>query len=278
MIGTLGQFVREIRDKLAGTGDPVPVSIQGTDVVINAEIDNEVEIKNDDGNPIPVSDAGGSLTVDSPELTSIDGKVPANLTVTSTRLLVDGSGVTQPISATALPLPTGAATAARQDTGNTSLGNIDVDLGAPADAAATTDTGTFGLIALVKRGLQNWTTLLGRVPANLTVTATRLLVDGSGVVQPTGVPVRTPTTTSITSGASSVTILAANANRKGISIANDSTSALRLSYATPASSANAFIVMQPGSFLWLDQQLIVGNIIYGIWESANGTAQVTEYI
>jgi hypothetical protein len=278
MIGTLGQFVREIRDKLAGTGDPVPVSIQGTDVVINAEIDNEVEIKNDDGNPIPVSDAGGSLTVDSPELTSIDGKVPANLTVTSTRLLVDGSGVTQPISATALPLPTGAATAARQDTGNTSLGNIDVDLGAPADAAATTDTGTFGLIALVKRGLQNWTTLLGRVPANLTVTATRLLVDGSGVVQPTGVPVRTPTTTSVASSASSVTILAANANRKGISIANDSTYALRLSYATPASSANAFIVMQPGSFLWLDQQLIVGNIIYGIWESANGTAQVTEYI
>jgi hypothetical protein len=66
MIGTLGQFVREIRDKLAGTGDPVPVSIQGTDVVINAEIDNEVEIKNDDGNPIPVSDAGGSLTVDGP--------------------------------------------------------------------------------------------------------------------------------------------------------------------------------------------------------------------
>jgi hypothetical protein len=278
MIGTLGQFVREIRDKLAGTGDPVPVSIQGTDVVINAEIDNEVEIKNDDGNPIPVSDAGGSLTVDSPELTSIDGKVPANLTVTSTRLLVDGSGVTQPVSATALPLPTGAATAARQDTGNTSLGNIDVDLGAPADAAATTDTGTFGLIALVKRGLQNWTTLLGRVPANLTVTATRLLVDGSGVVQPTGVPVRTPTTTSVASSASSVTILAANANRKGISIANDSTYALRLSYATPASSANAFIVMQPGSFLWLDQQLIVGNIIYGIWESANGTAQVTEYI
>jgi hypothetical protein len=254
---------------------PIPVDIEGATLSLSAD---GVEIKNDVGNPIPVDDAGGSLTVDSPELTSIDGKVPANLTVTSTRLLVDGSGVTQPVSATALPLPTGAATAARQDTGNTSLGNIDVDLGAPADAAATTDTGTFGLIALVKRGLQNWTTLLGRVPANLTVTATRLLVDGSGVVQPTGVPVRTPTTTSVASSASSVTILAANANRKGISIANDSTYALRLSYATPASSANAFIVMQPGSFLWLDQQLIVGNIIYGIWESANGTAQVTEYI
>jgi hypothetical protein len=41
----------------------------------------------------------------------------------------------------------------------------DVAQGARADAAATTDTGTFSLVALVKRGLSNWTTLLTRVPA-----------------------------------------------------------------------------------------------------------------
>lgn len=40
------------------------------------------------------------------------------------RLWVNGSGVTQPISAASLPLPTGAATAANQTTGNTSLGTI----------------------------------------------------------------------------------------------------------------------------------------------------------
>jgi hypothetical protein len=100
----------------------------------------------------------------------------------------------------------------------------------------------------------------------------------SGNPIPTSVPVRTPTTTSVTSSATSVTILASNANRRGISIANDSTQVLRLSYATPATTANAFIVMQPGSFLWLDQQLMITSTIYGIWASANGTAQVTEYV
>ena len=94
----------------------------------------------------------------------------------------------------------------------------------------------------------------------------------------TSVPVRTPTTTSVASSATSVSILASNVNRRGISIANDSTSILRLSYATPATSANAFIVMQPGSFLWLDQQLMITSAIYGIWTSADGTAQVTEYV
>lgn len=82
-------------------------------------------------------------------LASIDTKIPASLTVTSTRLLVDGSGVTQPISAAALPLPTGASTSALQTTGNTSLSSIDT-----------------------------------KIPSNLTVTSTRLLVDGSGVIQP----------------------------------------------------------------------------------------------
>ena len=95
---------------------------------------------------------------------------------------------------------------------------------------------------------------------------------------PTSVAIRTPTTTSVASSATSVTVLATNANRRGISIANDSTSILRLSYATPATSANAFIVMQPGSFLWLDQQLMITGTIYGIWATANGTAQVTEYV
>lgn len=38
--------------------------------------------------------------------------------------VVDGSGVTQPVSAAALPLPTGASTSALQTTGNTSLSTI----------------------------------------------------------------------------------------------------------------------------------------------------------
>lgn len=98
------------------------------------------------------------------------------------------------------------------------------------------------------------------------------------VTADTDVDARTPTTTSVASSASSVTILALNANRRGVSVANDSTATLRLSFSTPATSANAFIALPPGSFILLDQQLIVGNAIYGIWTAANGTAQVTEFV
>ncbi len=88
---------------------------------------------------------------------------------------------TQPVSAVSLPLPNGAASSAAQTTGNASLANIDIDLGAQADAAATSDTGTFSVLAFIKRGLQNWTTLLARIPA---LVSGRVPVDGSGVTQP----------------------------------------------------------------------------------------------
>lgn len=45
-----------------------------------------------------------------------------------TALKVDGSGVTQPISAVSLPLPTGASTSALQSTANTSLASMDTKL------------------------------------------------------------------------------------------------------------------------------------------------------
>lgn len=89
---------------------------------------------------------------------------------------------------------------------------------------------------------------------------------------------KTPTTTSVASATASTAILAANANRRGVSVMNDSTATLALSFSATATAANCFIKLAPGAFILLDQQLIVGNAISGFWSSANGTAQVTEYV
>lgn len=66
--------------------------------------------------------------------------------VSGSAVIVDGSAVTQPISAASLPLPTGASTSALQTTGNTSLASIDGKM-SPATAtlsqvAVTTSTQT----------------------------------------------------------------------------------------------------------------------------------------
>lgn len=77
-----------------------------------------------DQSAIPVSAASLPLpsgAATETTLSALNTKVPASLTVTSTRLLVDGSGVTQPVSAVSLPLPAGAATSALQTTLNAQI-------------------------------------------------------------------------------------------------------------------------------------------------------------
>lgn len=57
------------------------------------------------------------------------------------------------------------STEAKQDTQITAANTLNTNVGAQANEAATTDTGSFSIISFIKRGLQNWTALLARIPA-----------------------------------------------------------------------------------------------------------------
>lgn len=211
-------------------------------------------------------------------LSTLNGKVPANLTVSATRLLVDGSGVTQPVSAASLPLPTGAATSANQVTTNNSLSSIDgkmtttvnglkvdgsavtqpvsaaslpLPTGAATSANQTTanaslasiDSKTPSLGQALMAASQpvviasnqsavpvsasslplptgaateaTLSTLNGKIPSNLTVTSTRLLVDGSGVTQ--------PVSGSVTANIGTTNGLALDTSVTGLQVAQGST-------------------------------------------------------
>lgn len=66
-------------------------------------------------------------------LSTLNGKVPANLTVTSTRLLVDGSGVTQPVSGTVTVTYLASTAFVRND-----YSSINVTTGAYVELVAST--------------------------------------------------------------------------------------------------------------------------------------------
>lgn len=91
----------------------------------------------------------GTAGTPSADVLSIQG------TAGMTAVKVDGSAVTQPVFASSLPLPVGAASSARQDTGNASLSSIDgkitacntgavtVSAALPAGANAIGDVGLY---------------------------------------------------------------------------------------------------------------------------------------
>jgi len=130
-------------------------------------------------------------------------------------LRIDPTGATtQPISAASLPLPTGAATNAELITINTTLGSpfqVGGSIGNTSFGASQVGTWNInnisGTISLPTGAATESTlsTLNGKVPSGLTVTSTRLLVDGSGVTQPISGSVSIsnfPATTAVTQSTS----------------------------------------------------------------------------
>ena len=87
----------------------------------------------------------------------------------------------------------------------------------------------------------------------------------------------TPTTTRVSSSASSVTLKAANTNRRGLTIFNESTQILYVSYTTPATATNYIVQLAPNNY-WEMPQPITTVAVYGIWVAANGAAQITEAV
>lgn len=89
----------------------------------------------------------------------------------------------------------------------------------------------------------------------------------------------TGTTSQVASSGSAVTVLAANALRKGATIVNDSTAILYLilSSTTPTTSVYTVALAAKGTVgAYYEVPYGYTGIIKGIWASANGNAVVTE--
>ena len=195
-------------------------------------------------------------------LTSINTKLPSDLTVTATRLLVDGSGVTQPVSLTSLPALA---------TGTNAIGSI-------TNTAFTANAGTnLNTSALALESGGNLAGINTKLPASLGAKAP------SASLSVTQAFAATSTLANVASSATSVTLLAANNNRKTAIIINDSTSDLYVNLnASAASTTNysLFLAAKVGntpSFLAINGDDYSGEI-RGIWSSANGFARITEVV
>ena len=84
----------------------------------------------------------------------------------------------------------------------------------------------------------------------------------------------TGTLTNVSASATSVTLAAANTSRTGLIIVNDSTSDMYLKFGSTASTTSyTFLVPAGATYLWEENY---NGIVTGIWNSATGTARVTE--
>lgn len=101
-----------------------------------------------------------------------------------------------------------------------------------------------------------------------------LQVDNVGSLKVINGTSATATLTSVAGSVTSVAILAANINRKGVTIYNDSASAMYLAYAVTATTS-AFTVKIPANYLYEMPNLYTG-ALSALWDVATGSARITE--
>lgn len=184
----------------------------------------------------------GAVTTGAPTYTT--GTTNALSLSTVGNLRVDGSSVTQPISAAALPLPTGAATSALQTSGNTTLSAISAQL--PTALGPQSSAGSLSV-----------------VQASGTTFSVSQSTSATGTL--------TSVANSITTG----TILASNAARKGFIVYNDSLVVLYLAFAATASTSAFSVKLQAGAAY--NSDTLYTGVISGVASAASGSARVTEF-
>lgn len=136
-------------------GTPIPgdsILIAGENPSMNLQ-----PLQTDASGNLLVNVAAGTISAENPSVSLTATPVPTyatyagmnvggslvGLTGTANGLKVDGSSVTQPVSAASLPLPTGAATSANQSTEITALGTINTTLGSPFQAGGSIGNTSF---------------------------------------------------------------------------------------------------------------------------------------
>jgi hypothetical protein len=192
-----------------------------------------------------------------------------------------------PISAAALPLPAGAATAALQTQPGVDIGDVTVNNAAGAaavniqdggntitvdgdksnNAAAPGATNVGAITALANAAAPAWT------EGNLVLLSTTL----AGLLRTENNPVKaaTSTNTSIPRNAASVTLLASNTARKGGTIYNDAAANLFIIFGVTATTAAFTVRLQNTDYYEIPFNYT--GVIAGIWASAGaGNAVMSE--
>lgn len=124
--------------------------------------------------------------------------------------------------------------------------------------------------------MSNFSPAYGEGPAG---TQIPIAVDSSGklILSASTAPsqAQTATLTQVASSATTVVLVAANTNRKGLYIYNDSTAILYVAFAGTASTSVYSFQLPAQGFYEMPAPIFV-KTISGIWTAANGNAILTE--
>ncbi len=238
-----------------------------------ADIDSKLPVQDSaDGTdgasaPVIVQQVGGIDGSGNLQSISVDTSGHPNVNVLGT-VPVSGTffQATQPVSAAALPLPSGASTSALQTTGNTSLSSIDTKTPALGQALAAASTP----VVLTAAQISTLTPLSSVTVTQATGTNLHTVVDKVAL---TG---SSPAT--VTIAATSTSAVASNGSRKGLILTNTtSLSTISLNVAGGSAVLNSGITLYPHDSWVMDEYSFTTAAINAIASVGSSTLSIQEF-
>ena len=267
--------------------------------------------------------ANASLSSIDGKLSTIDSGIPAALgqttmsasmpvVIASNQSAVPVSGTfwqtTQPVSASSLPLPTGAATettlaalntkvtavntgavtiSSALPAGSNIIGNVRIDQTTPGTTNGSSLSHVGSTVVATGNGVVGAGVQRVAIASDNTAFSVNAVQSGTWTVQPGNTAnttawlfqnarAATSSVTSVASSATSVTLLASNAARKGATVFNDSTAILYLKFGATASATSYTVQIAAGGYYEFPGPTVYSGIVDGIWSAANGNARLTE--
>lgn len=234
-----------------------------------------------DQSAVPVTDNGGSLTVDTPQLPAV--LVGGRLDVVVGAALPAGTNNIGDVDILSVPAPlstTGGgteATALRVTLANDSTGVLSVD---DNGGSLTVDTPQLPAALVGSRLDTNVGAWLGATTPTVGQKAMAASIPVVLASDQTTVVVAeqkssTATHTNVVSSITSVTLLASNAARRGATVYNDSNQDLFVKLGATASATSFMVKIDANGYL--EVPFGYTGVIDGIWNVANGFARVVEF-
>ncbi len=168
-------------------------------------------------------------------------------------------------------------TGAQTDPGLRSVG-ITNTVPVTAVGTVTVNTGTIASITNVATGtIASVTNVVGGTIAISTGTIASITNLAGGTVSTTQVKSSTGGITTVAGTVSAVTILAANANRKGFTIYNNSSGTCFTALGTTATTGLFTVAIPPFGYYEQPNLFVFQGSVTGIWSATNGSASITEF-
>lgn len=244
--------------------DPATLATQATAAAVLAKLPATPALDGSDVTTPTAMPAGG---------VGIRGWLSAIWTKLNGSLAVTGTffQATQPVSAAALPLPTGAA---QEHATAASPGSVRLSDGAAYLATLPVS----GTVAVSSAPTTAVTAAALPLPTGAATDATVAAVttkmgDGSQLTKKT--PLASNTVAAVASSVTVVSLQAANAARRALKVYNDSTAVLYLKDGAAASTTDYSVQVASGGYYEWPLPIYTGAVT-GLWSAANGSARVTE--